>query len=144
MTSSSCIWAGRFESYLVADLRRQVFSWRGSYFIFFRTQEEIYTNYNSLAKPVTRTTTLPDLQQEFCFPVKTRQTYENPYWRETIHLWDLWEKFLTESSCQSSHDYSSQYSVVESHLNVLWKWHSKYCITAEIKQTGHYFVTSQC
>ena len=29
-----CSWAGRFESYLVATPRRQVFSWRGSYSFF--------------------------------------------------------------------------------------------------------------
>ena len=28
--ASPCSWAGRFESYLVANPRRQVFSWRGS------------------------------------------------------------------------------------------------------------------
>ena len=30
--ASLCSWAGRFESYLVANSRRQVFPWRGSYY----------------------------------------------------------------------------------------------------------------
>ena len=29
--ASLCLWAGRFESYLVTNPRRQVFSWRGSF-----------------------------------------------------------------------------------------------------------------
>ena len=62
---------------------------------------------------------------------KTISSQHSVILRETIQLWDLWEIFQPESSCQSSHDHSSFSSLVCEILKpntcsmVLWKGHHK-------------------